>query len=411
MRSYMNTVNSFEVNSLPVNAGTLRPGGLTSEHESSFWILGEDYSFNEEVSFYAGSVTGLNGSVNIEEDVSVSASDRVIWGPHNNLDTSSEFTLWADMKYGTSAGIEPEAEVNVHPVMKWRPQAGSISFEPVARFFSDMDNLFGSIFPFLNESTELDIPANMIRGSEQNVDQNVSLEPCANVICGPQQGIVDHKVSVAPQPNVIFGPSHDWQPDAEFDAQMLRVIWRNVDVENEVSVFCPMIRQIGSAVDIEEEVALWLRDWSDADEDVVSVDIKNYTGMLVDLWVKMYFYPINNTSGMDACVTIKRPIFVEKIENVAEVVSSAFIKKWVQYIGAEAENFFAPVVGVTADVGIGNTAIATMSGCLVMKNNGTVIANNANDGSEKDSVTVGGDVYVNGYLKLQLHTKDCPVYP
>ena len=79
MRSYMNTVNSFEVNSLPVNAGTLRPGGLTSEHESSFWILGEDYSFNEEVSFYAGSVTGLNGSVNIEEDVSVSASDRVIW--------------------------------------------------------------------------------------------------------------------------------------------------------------------------------------------------------------------------------------------------------------------------------------------------------------------------------------------
>lgn len=226
MRSYMNTVNSFEVNSLPVNAGTLRPGGLTSEHESSFWILGEDYSFNEEVSFYAGSVTGLNGSVNIEE-----------------------------------------------------------------------------------------------------------------------------------------------------------------------------------------EVALWLRDWSDADEDVVSVDIKNYTGMLVDLWVKMYFYPINNTSGMDACVTIKRPIFVEKIENVAEVVSSAFIKKWVQYIGAEAENFFAPVVGVTADVGIGNTAIATMSGCLVMKNNGTVIANNANDGSEKDSITIGGDVYVNGYLKLQLHTKDCPVYP
>lgn len=306
MRSYMNTVNSFEVNSLPVNAGTLRPGGLTSEHESSFWILGEDYSFNEEVSFYAGSVTGLNGSVDIEEDVNVSASDKVIWGPHNNLDTSSEFTLWADMKYGTSAGIEP---------------------------------------------------------------------------------------------------------DAEFDAQMLRVIWRNVDVENEVSVFCPMIRQIGRAVDIEEEVALWLRDWSDADEDVVSVDIKNYTGMLVDLWVKMYFYPINNTSGMDACVTIKRPIFVEKIENVAEVVSSAFIKKWVQYIGAEAENFFAPVVGVTADVGIGNTAIATMSGCLVMKNNGTVIANNANDGSEKDSVTIGGDVYVNGYLKLQLHTKDCPVYP
>lgn len=390
MRSYMNTVNSFEVNSLPVNAGTLRPGGLTSEHESSFWILGEDYSFNEEVSFYAGSVTGLNGSVNIEEDVSVSASDRVIWGPHNNLDTSSEFTLWADMKYGTSAGIEPEAEVNVHPVMKWRPQAGSISFEPVARFFSDMDNLFGSIFPFLNESTELDIPAKMIWGPEQNVD---------------------HKVSVAPQPNVIFGPSHDWQPDAEFDAQMLRVIWRNVDVENEVSVFCPMIRQIGRAVDIEEAVALWLKDWSDANEDVVSVDIKNYTGMLVDLWVKMYFYPINNTSGMDACVTIKRPIFVEKIENVADVVSSAFIKKWVQYIGAEAENFFAPVVGVTADVGIGNTAIATMSGCLVMKNNGTVIANNANDGSEKDSVTIGGDVYVNGYLKLQLHTKDCPVYP
>ena len=66
---------------------------------------------------------------------------------------------------------------------------------------------------------------------------------------------------------------------------------------------------------------------------------------------------------------------------------------------------------MTADVGIGNTAIATMSGCLVMKNNGTVIANNANDGSEKDSVTIGGDVYVNGYLKLQLHTKDCPVYP
>lgn len=411
MRSYLNTVNSFEVNSLGVNSGTMRPGGLTSEQPTSLYVLGEDYSFNTDVSFYTGSVTGINSGSSIEESVSVSTPVKIIWGPHNNLDTSAEFTLWADIKYGASSNIEPVVSVEPHTNVIWSPQDGSIKMEPVARFYSDMDNIFGSIFPFLNESIEYGTKANVIWGPSHNIEPNASIEPHANMIYSPSDISFDEDVSVKFWGSMVYGPSHDLQPNAEVSVPVYRLMWRAVDVDEYVSILCPIVRRINGSTDIEEDVAVWLKDWSDADEKVACTKIQSYTGMLVDLWVKMYFYPINNTSGMDACVTVRRPIYVESIDNVSEVITSSFIKKWVQYIGNEAELFSAPVVGVTSQVGIDNTVIADFSGCLIMNNNGAVIANNGDEDKNRESVSIGGDVYVNGYLKLQLHTKDCPVYP
>lgn len=376
MRSNMNTVNSFEVNVLPVNAGTMRPGELTSEHESSLWVLGEDYSFIEEVSLYADLTRANFAGTEIQEDASF-------------------YITPVFHKYITTA-IEPNASLDIHPVMKWAPQSGSMDIDPNAQFYSDMDNIFGSIFPFINEGVELDIAPNMIFGPAQNLDPNASLEPHCNV---------------------IWGPSHEWNPDAEFVPPVLRIIWRAVDIDEDASVFAPVLRQIGRAVDIDEYVSVWLKDWSDAHEKNNSVDIEVNTGMLVDLWVKMYFYPIYNNSGMDACVTIKKPLHIEDIDQMASMVGSSFLKKWVEYIGAEAEMFSAPVLGITSQVGIGNDVMATISGCLIMNNNGAVIANNGNPDDNKihsdadESVSIRGDVYVNGYMKLVLHTKDCPVYP
>lgn len=378
MRSNMNTVNSFEVNVLPVNAGTMRPGELTSKQESSFWVLGEDYSFIEEVSVSAELTRANVAGIEIPEEVS--------------------FYVTPNFRRYVGSLVEPSASLDVHPTMKWAPTSGSMDIDPSAQFYSDMDNIFGSIFSFVNEGAELDIAPNMIFGPTHNLEPNASVEPHCNV---------------------IWGPPHDWNLDAEFVPPVFRIIWRAVDIDTEASVFAPVLRKIGRAVDIDEYVSAWLRDWSDAKEKRAKVDIQVNTGILVDLWVKMYFYPIYNNSGMDACVTIKRPLHVEDIEQTASMYGSSFLKKWVEYIGTEAEVFSAPILGITSQVGIGNDVMATINGCLIMNKNGAVIANNGdpdtndstNDGKGDGSISVGGDVYVNGYMKLVLHTKDCPVYP
>lgn len=378
MRSNMNTVNSFEVNVLPVNAGTMRPGELTSERESSFWILGEDYSFTEEVSVSA-ELTRVNAAgIEIPEEVS--------------------FHVTPSFYRHVSPTIEPSASLDTHPIVKWAPTSGSMDINPTAQFYSDMDNIFGSIFSFVNEGAELDVASKMIFGPSHNLESNVSIEPYCNM---------------------IWSLSPIYNPTVEFTPTIIRIIWRNVDIDEKVSIFAPLVRQIGRAVDIDEYISMWLRDWSDAEEKRAAVNIKANTGMLVDLWVKMHFYPIYNHSEMDACVTIKRPLHTEDIEQTASMYGSSLLKKWVEYIGAEADLFSAPVLGITSQVGIGNDVMATITGCLTMNNNGAVIANNgdpddndsANTGEGDSSISIGGDTYVNGYLKLQLHTKNCPVYP
>lgn len=378
MRSTLNTVNSFEVNVLPVNAGTMRSGELTSERESSFWILGEDYSFTEEASVSAELTRANVAGIEIPEEVS--------------------FYVTPNFCRYVGPTIESSASLDTHPIVKWAPASGSMDIDPNAQFYSDMDNIFGSIFSFVNEGAELDVASKMIFGPSHKLESNVSVEPHCNMIR-----------SLSP----IYNPT------VEFISPVIRIVWRNVDIDEKASVFAPLVRQIGRAVDIDEYVSMWLRDWSDAEEKRAAVNIKVNTGMLVDLWVKMHFYPIYNNSGMDACVTIKRPLHVEDIEQTASMYGSSLLKKWVEYIGAEADLFSVPVLGITSQVGIGNDVMATITGCLAMKNNGAVIANNgnpddndsANDGKGDGSISIGGDTYVNGYLKLQLHTKDCPVYP
>lgn len=188
--------------------------------------------------------------------------------------------------------------------------------------------------------------------------------------------------------NIIFSTREDLDADAFFNS--------------------PLGHDVYVAVDIDADVTTMLKDWLKVNEEYISARIEASASMMSDLWVKMFFYPINNTSGMDVSVVTRKIASVEDIEADADFGADAFLKRWVEYIGAESEMFAAPILGIISDVGIGEDTLFSAGGYLRMGSTGTIIANNPDSA---DNFATDGNVYVDGYLKLQLHTKDCPIYP
>ena len=155
----------------------------------------------------------------------------------------------------------------------------------------------------------------------------------------------------------------------------------------------------------EEDVSILIKDRSDAGECRVDVNMFTDVGISWDNYVKTTFYPLYSNSDSSCSVVIKRPITPDLITNTSSMVSEGILKQWAYYINNTSDTSISGTVGVVAEVVIDNTVSMRAMGSLITDNNTTEIANT--------SEMYGGQglIFIDGYLKLDLDSNECCVYP
>lgn len=155
----------------------------------------------------------------------------------------------------------------------------------------------------------------------------------------------------------------------------------------------------------EEDVSILIKDRSDAGECRVDVNMFTDVGIAWDNYVKTTFYPFYALGDLSCAVVIRRPITPETITNTSSMVSEGVLKQWAYYINNTSDASFCGTVGVVAEVVMNNETSMRAMGSLITDNNATQIFNTSDmDGGQ-------GLTFVNGYLKLDLDSNECCVYP
>lgn len=155
----------------------------------------------------------------------------------------------------------------------------------------------------------------------------------------------------------------------------------------------------------EEDVSILIKDRSDAGECRVDVNMFTDVGLVWDNYVKTTFYPLYAINDLSCSVVIKHPITPETITNTSSMVSEGVLKQWSYYISNTSDASYCGTVGVVTEVVLDNQVSMRAMGSLITDNNSTRIFNT----SEMDG---GQDlIYVNGFLKLDLDSNKCCVYP
>ncbi len=155
----------------------------------------------------------------------------------------------------------------------------------------------------------------------------------------------------------------------------------------------------------EEDVSILIKDRSDAGECRVDVNMFTDVGISWDNYVKTTFYPLYSNSDYSCSVVIKRPITPDLITSTSSMVSEGILKQWAYYINNTSSTSISGTVGVVAEVVIDNTVSMRAMGSLITDNNTTEIANTSEmDGGQ-------GLIFIDGYLKLDLDSNECCVYP
>lgn len=155
----------------------------------------------------------------------------------------------------------------------------------------------------------------------------------------------------------------------------------------------------------EEDVSILIKDRSDAGECRVDVNIFTDVGLIWDNYVKTTFYPFYAKGDLSCAVVVRRPITPETITNTSSMVSEGVLKQWAYYINNTSDASFCGTVGVVAEVVMDNEISMRAMGSLITDNNATQIFNTSDmDGGQ-------GLIFVNGYLKLDLDSNECCVYP
>lgn len=255
------------------------------------------------------------------------------------------------------------------------------------------------------EVNTLPVNAGFPRYTAPTIDEDVEVTPS---ILKQVIGVVDTQVDVMFRCSLAnlfsyFYPLYN--ENVEFNADILNKRQPTARFYNNSEARADVIKGITVYVDVEEDAEFRLRDWSDADEVRVDVDIWEPVGIKFDNYIQTTFYPIGNKSNMSCPVVIRRPINPEPFESTVSFLTSSALKQWCYYISNTSQTIAPGTVGVVSDVVInGQTSMRAM-GSLITDNNGVQIRNN----SEME----GGEaaIYVNGYLKLDLHSGDCCVYP
>lgn len=155
----------------------------------------------------------------------------------------------------------------------------------------------------------------------------------------------------------------------------------------------------------EEDVSVLLKDKSDAGECRVDVNMFTDVGVVWDNYVKTTFYPFYALGDLSCAVVIKRPITPETITNTSSMVSEGVLKQWAYYINNTSDASFCGTVGVIAEVVMNNETSMRAMGSLITDNNATQIFNTSDMNGGQ------GLTFVNGYLKLDLDSNECCVYP
>ena len=155
----------------------------------------------------------------------------------------------------------------------------------------------------------------------------------------------------------------------------------------------------------EEDVSILIKDRSDAGECRVDVNMFTDVGISWDNYVKTTFYPLYSNSDFNCPVVIKRPITPGLINSTSSMVSEGILKQWAYYINNTSDTSISGTVGVVAEVVINNNVSMRAMGSLITDNNTTEIANTSEmDGGQ-------GLIFIDGYLKLDLDSNECCVYP
>ena len=166
-----------------------------------------------------------------------------------------------------------------------------------------------------------------------------------------------------------------------------------------------IIRGITVLITPEEDVSILIKDRSDAGECRVDVNIFTDVGLIWDNYVKTTFYPFYAKGDLSCAVVVRRPITPETITNTSSMVSEGVLKQWAYYINNTSDASFCGTVGVVAEVVMDNEISMRAMGSLITDNNATQIFNTSDmDGGQ-------GLIFVNGYLKLDLDSNECCVYP
>lgn len=155
----------------------------------------------------------------------------------------------------------------------------------------------------------------------------------------------------------------------------------------------------------EEDVSILIKDNSDSRECRVDVNMFTDVGLVWDNYVKTTFYPFYAKGDLSCAVVVRRPITPETITNTSSMVSEGVLKQWAYYINNTSDASFCGTVGVVAEVVMDNEISMRAMGSLITDNNATQIFNTSDmDGGQ-------GLIFVNGYLKLDLDSNECCVYP
>lgn len=174
---------------------------------------------------------------------------------------------------------------------------------------------------------------------------------------------------------------------------------------SEVGMQSPVIKRETALITPEEDVSILIKDRSDAGECRVDVNMFTDVGISWDNYVKTTFYPIYSNSDYSCSVVIKRPITPDLITNTSSMVSEGILKQWAYYINNTSDASINGTVGVVTEVVIDNIVSMRAMGSLITDNNTTEIANTSEmDGGQ-------GLIFIDGYLKLDLDSNECCVYP
>lgn len=189
----------------------------------------------------------------------------------------------------------------------------------------------------------------------------------------------------------------------------------NAEVANAIDLVFYIFSEVGmQSADIvgktvlvtpEEDVSVLIKDKSDAGECRVDVNMFTDVGVVWDNYVKTTFYPFYALGDLSCAVVVRRPITPETITNTSSMVSEGVLKQWAYYINNTSDSSFCGTVGVVAEVIMDNETSMRAMGSLITDNNATQIFNTSDmDGGQ-------GLIFVNGYLKLDLDSNECCVYP
>lgn len=174
---------------------------------------------------------------------------------------------------------------------------------------------------------------------------------------------------------------------------------------SEVGMQSPVIKRDTALITPEEDVSIFIKDRSDAGECRVDVNMFTDVGISWDNYVKTTFYPLYSNSYFNCPVVIKRPITPDLITSTSSMVSEGILKQWAYYINNTSDTSISGTIGVVAEVVIDNNVSMRAMGSLITDNNTTEIANTSEmDGGQ-------GLIFIDGYLKLDLDSNECCVYP